>query len=309
MHRYIFKRLIMLIPVLIGVSFFVYFIMDLAPGDPAIVIAGEHATHEEIERVREEYGFNDPILVRYAKYMGNLLKGDLGISYVSKKDVFETYKQRFPATAQLAVTAMIVATMISIPIGIYSAVNQNTWKDTTSVVFALIGVSMPPFWLGLILIITFSLTLGWFPSGGIGGWNSVILPAITSGTGYAALMTRTTRSSMLEVLRQDFLRTARSKGVSERKVIHKHALRNALIPIITVAGMQFGYILGGAVLIETVFTWPGVGRLIVDSIGMRDIPMVTGCVIITTMIVSIVQLFVDILYSFIDPRIKAQYSK
>lgn len=298
----------MLIPVLIGVSFFVYFIMDLAPGDPAVIIAGEQATLADVERVREEYGLNDNVFVRYGRYMGNLLQGDLGESYISKRDVIETYKMRFPATARLAVTAMLIATAIAIPIGIYSAVNQNTWKDNLSVVFALIGVSMPPFWLGLLLVLTFALALGWLPSGGMDGWYSVILPATTSGTAYAALMTRTTRSSMLEVLRQDYLRTARAKGVSERKVITKHAFRNALIPIITVGGLQFGYILGGAVLVETVFAWPGVGRLIVDSIGMRDIPMVTGCVIISTMIVCIVQLLVDILYSFIDPRIKAQYT-
>jgi len=309
MYKYVIKRIFMLIPVMIGVSFFVFFIMDLAPGDPAVMIAGEHASQVEIERVREEYGFNDPLIVRYVKYMADLVQGDLGVSYVSNKDVIETYKMRFPATARLAVTAMVVATIIAIPIGIYSAVNQNTWKDTTSVVLALIGVSMPPFWLGLLLIIAFSLKLGWFPSGGIGGWSSVVLPAITSGAGYAALMTRTTRSSMLDVLRQDFLRTARAKGLSERRVIIKHALRNALIPIITVGGMQFGYILGGTALVETVFAWPGIGRLIVDSIGNRDIPMVTGCVIISTMIVCVVQLAVDLLYSFIDPRIKGQYSK
>ena len=309
MYRYILKRLVMLIPVLIGVSFFVFFMMDLAPGDPAITIAGEEASLEELERVREEYGFNDPLIVRYVRYMGDLIQGDLGVSYVSKKDVMENYMLRLPNTAILAVAAIVVATLIAIPVGVFSAVNQNTWKDNVSVVVALLGVSMPPFWLGLLLIIAFALKLRWFPSGGIGQWNSIILPAITIGTNYAALMARTTRSSMLDIIRQDFLRTARSKGVAEKKVIYKHALRNALIPIITIGGMQFGYILGGSVLVETVFAWPGVGRLIVDAIGNRDIPMVTGCVILTTMLVSIVQLCVDILYAFVDPRIKAQYTK
>ncbi|MEG1942610.1 MAG: ABC transporter permease [Angelakisella sp.] len=310
MYRYIIKRLLWLIPVLISVSFCIFFIMDLAPGDPVLIIAGEQASEETIERIREEYGFNDPLIVRYIRYMGGLVKGDLGVSYVSQKDVLQTYLQRIPATAKLAVAAIVVATMISIPVGIYSAVNQNTWKDSVSIVMALLGLSMPQFWLGLLLIIAFALNLQWFPSGGdTEGLRSLILPAITIGTGYAALMTRTTRSSMLDVIRQDYLRTARSKGVTEKLVIFKHALRNALIPIITVMGVQFAYILGGAVLVETVFAWPGVGRLTVDAINQRDIPMVTGCVIITTMIVCVVQLLVDILYAYVDPRIKAQYMK
>jgi len=310
MHRYIAKRLLMLIPVLICVSFVIFFIMDLAPGDPALIIAGDQATDEMIEKVKEDYGFNDPLLVRYANYMKGLVKGDLGTSYVSKKDVWATYCQRFPATAKLSVAAIVVSLVLSLTLGVYSAVNQNTWKDNVSVVLALLGLSMPQFWLGLLLIIAFALNLGWFPSGGdTGTWKCLVLPAITIGTNNAALMTRTTRSSMLDVIRQDYLCTARAKGVSEKRVINHHALRNALIPIITIAGVQFAYILGGAVLVETVFAWPGVGRLIVDSINMRDIPMVTGCVVITTMIVCIVQLLVDILYAYVDPRIKAQYTK
>lgn len=310
MHRYIIKRLLMLIPVLICVSFAIYCIMDLAPGDPALIIAGDQATDEMIEQVREDYGFNDPLLVRYLRYMQGLVRGDLGVSYVSKKDVWASYCERFPATAKLSVAAITVSITVSLILGVYSAVNQNTWKDNVSVVLALLGLSMPQFWLGLLLIIAFALNLGWFPSGGdLMGWRSLILPAITIGTNNAALMTRTTRSSMLDVIRQDYLCTARAKGVSEKKVIMKHALRNALIPIITIAGVQFAYILGGAVLVETVFAWPGVGRLTVDSINMRDIPMVTGCVVITTMIVCIVQLLVDILYAYVDPRIKAQYTK
>ncbi|MEG0854586.1 MAG: ABC transporter permease [Angelakisella sp.] len=310
MYRYIIKRLLMLIPVLICVSFAIYFIMDLAPGDPAYIIAGDHADEATVIKIREEYGFNKPLIVRYVDYMGGLIRGDLGVSYVSKKDVWDTYCQRFPATAKLAVAAIICATVISLVLGVYSAVNQNTWKDNVSVVLALLGLSMPQFWLGLLLIIAFSLHLGWFPSGGdLGTLNSLILPAITIGTNNAALMTRTTRSSMLDVIRQDYLCTARAKGVTEKKVILKHAFRNALIPIITIAGVQFAYIMGGAVLVETVFAWPGIGRLTVDSINMRDIPMVTGCVVITTMIVCMVQLIVDIIYAYVDPRIKAQYTK
>lgn len=310
MYRYIFKRILMLIPVLIAVSFVIFFIMNLAEGDPAYVIAGDHADMETIERIREEYGLNQPLIVRYFNYMAGLLRGDMGQSYISKKDVWDTYMQRLPATAKLSVASIIVAIIISLVLGVYSAVNQNTWKDNLSVTASLLGLSMPQFWLGLLLIIGFSLNLRWFPSGGdYGDIRSLILPAITIGTNNAALMTRTTRSSMLDVIRQEYLNTARAKGVSERTVILKHALRNALIPIITVAGVQFAYIMGGAVLVETVFAWPGVGRLTIDSINMRDLPMVTGSVIITTMIVCIVQLVVDIIYAFVDPRIKAQYTK
>lgn len=310
MHRYIVKRLLMLIPVLLCVSFLIFFIMDLAPGDPALMIAGDGADPAVVEQIREDYGFNDPLLVRYFNYMKGLVKGDLGVSYISNKNVWDTYIQRFPATAKLAVAAIICAIVISIVLGIYSAIHQNTWKDNVSVVAALLGLSMPQFWLGLLLIIAFSLQLKWFPSGGdYGNLKSLILPAITIGTNNAALMTRTTRSSMLDVLRQDYLCTARAKGVKEKKVILKHALKNALIPIITVGGVQFAYILGGAVLVESVFAWPGIGRLIVDSINHRDIPMVTGCVIITTMLVCIVQLIVDVIYAYVDPRIKAQYTK
>ena len=310
MYRYIIKRLLMLIPVLLAVSFVIFFIMEMAPGDPAYVIAGEHADEETIAKVREEYGLNDPLPVRYFNYMKGLLTGDMGTSYISKKDVFETYMQRFPATAKLALAAIAVAIVISLVLGVYSAINQNTWKDNLAVLASLIGLSMPQFWLGLLLIIAFALNLRWVPSGG-DHFNlaSLILPAITIGTNNAALMTRTTRSSMLDVIRQEYLNTARAKGVSEKRVILKHALRNALIPIITVAGVQFAYIMGGAVLVETVFAWPGIGRLTIDSINMRDLPMVTGCVIITTMIVCIVQLLVDIIYAYVDPRIKAQYTK
>ena len=310
MHKYIIKRLIMLIPVLICVSLLIYCIMDLAPGDPALMIAGDNADNAIIEQIREEYGFNDPLLVRYFNYMKGMLQGDLGVSYVSGKDVLETYLQRFPATAKLSVAAIACAIVISLVLGVYSAINQNTWKDNLAVVASLLGLSMPQFWLGLLLILAFALHLQWFPSGGdYGDLRSVILPAIAIGTNNAALMTRTTRSSMLDVIRQDYLCTARAKGVSEKNVIYKHALRNALIPIITVAGVQFAYIMGGAVVVENVFAWPGVGRLIVDSINMRDIPMVTGAVTITTMVVCIVQLVVDIIYAYVDPRIKAQYLK
>lgn len=309
MHRYIIKRLLMLIPVLLGVAFIIYAIMNVAEGDPVYQVAGPDATEEQLEALREEMGLNGSLLERYFRYIFKLLRGDLGTSYVSKMDVMQLYLQRLPNTLKLASVAMIVAVVISVPLGIVAAVNQNSIKDTVSMILALLGLSMPNFWLGLLLMLLFSLKLGWFPSGGAEGLRSVVLPAVTVGVGLAALLTRTTRSSMLDVLRQDYLRTARAKGVSEKRVVFHHALRNALIPIITIFGVQFSNVLGGSVLAETVFAWPGVGRLVVDAIDQRDIPTVTGALIMTTMLVTVVNLIVDIVYAYVDPRIKAQYTK
>jgi peptide/nickel transport system permease protein len=259
--------------------------------------------------MREEMGLNAPVLIRYIKYMKGLLAGDLGRSYSNNQDVFKAYMQRLPQTLILALAGTLIAIAISIPLGIIAAIHQNTWKDTVSMIFGLLGLSMPNFWLGLLLVIAFALKLGLFPSVGNDTPLSIVLPAITLGTGHAALITRTTRSSMLEVIRQDYLRTARAKGVSEKVVIRKHALKNALIPIITVMGTQLGMALGGAVLTESVFAWPGVGRLIVDAINARDIPMVTGSIVMTTMLTSILILLVDIAYAFVDPRVKARYAR
>lgn len=299
----------MLIPVLLGVAFIIYAIMNVAEGDPVYQVAGPDATEEQLDALREEMGLNGSLLERYFRYIFKLLRGDLGTSYVSKMDVMQLYLQRLPNTLKLASVAMIVAVVISVPLGIVAAVNQNSIKDTVSMILALLGLSMPNFWLGLLLMLLFSLKLGWFPSGGAEGLRSVVLPAVTVGVGLAALLTRTTRSSMLDVLRQDYLRTARAKGVSEKRVVFHHALRNALIPIITIFGVQFSNVLGGSVLAETVFAWPGVGRLVVDAIDQRDIPTVTGALIMTTMLVTIVNLLVDIIYAYVDPRIKAQYTK
>lgn len=307
MHKYVIKRLLMLIPVIIGVSFLVFFIMSLAPGDTARMILGEDAPIEAVEELREELGLNDPLLIRYANYMLDLLHGDLGTSYKSNRPVFGEIAARFPATLELAFWGMIFAVVLSIPIGILSATRQYSAIDSVSMVFALLGVATPNFWLGLMLIIGFSLKLGWFPSGGAEGWRSLVLPVITLGTGCMANITRTTRSSMLEVIRQDYIRTAKAKGVSRKKVINKHALKNALIPVVTVIGLQFGALLGGAVLTEAVFAWPGLGTFLVNSIKAKDTPSVLGCVIIFSICFSIVNLCVDLIYAFIDPRIKSKY--
>ena len=309
MFRYIIKRLIMLIPVLIGVSFLVYFTLDLAPGDIVDVIAPDDATVEDKERMREEMGLNRNVVVRYGEYMWKLMHGDMGESYKTKQSVWVAFMEKAPNTLYLGIASVIVSVGLSLPLGIYSAQHRGTWKDNLAMVAALCGLSMPNFWLGLLLMIGFSLKLGWFPSGGARGFSSIVLPAITIGTGMMAILTRTTRSSMLDVLRQDYLRTARAKGVSERDVVYKHALKNALIPIITIVGTQLGSVLGGAVLTESVFSWPGVGRLIIDSLNSRDTPMVTGCIIMTTMFFSLILLAVDLIYAVVDPRIKAQYAR
>jgi len=309
MLRYILKRLLMLIPIMLCVSFVVYFIVDLAPGDVVDVISSADTPEEIKEAMREEMGLNDPVLVRYGRYMLGLVQGDLGVSAASNQDVFKTYMEKLPNTLLLAAAGTVVALLIAIPLGITAAVHQNSWRDSGSTVLGLLGLSMPNFWLGLLLILLFSLRLGWFPSISDGSFKSLILPAITVGTGQAAMIMRTTRSSMLEVIRQDYLRTVRAKGVSEKVVINKHALKNALIPIVTVIGTQIGTSLGGAVLTETVFSWNGVGRLIVDSVRTRDTEMVCGAIIMTTILSSVIMLVVDLVYAFIDPTIKARYTR
>ena len=299
----------MLIPVILITSFLIFWAMSLTGGDPAMIVAGEGATTEEIEAVREELGLNDPFMVRYFNYVKGMVTGDMGKSYVTNKDVFKTFMEKLPNTLMLGGAAVLIAIVIALPLGIYTAIHQNTWKDTAGMVFALFGTSMPNFWLGLMLIIVFSLKLGWLPSGGKGGLDTLILPALTVGLGLAALITRTTRSSMLDVIRQDYMTTARAKGCSEKRVIFTHGLKNALIPIITAIGLQMSMVITGSVLAETVFSWPGIGRLVYDSIAKRDTPMVTGSIILCSVFMCLINLFVDLVYAFFDPRIKAQYSK
>ncbi len=307
--RYILKRILLLIPIMLCVSFIIYFIIDLTPGDVVDVITDATVSEEDKAQLREDLGLNDPFFVRYFRYIGGFLRGDLGVSAVTNKNVFKTYMEKLPTTAFLAASGTIVALLIAIPLGITAAVHQNTWRDSGSTVLGLLGLSMPNFWLGLLLIIAFSLKIKLFPSLYNGTLQGMVLPAITLGTGQAAIMMRTTRSSMLETIRQDYLRTIRAKGVPEKVVINKHALKNALIPIVTVAGTNIGHALGGAVITESVFSMNGVGRLITDSVKYRDTEMVCGAIILTTLLSSVVMLIVDIIYAFIDPTIKARYSR
>ena len=308
MFRYILKRLVIMVPTLLITSLLIFWAMDLAGGDPVDQILPENASVAQRDAMRQQMGFNDPFMIRYLRYIKGIVTGDMGKSYISGEDVFKTFMGRLHMTLLLGGTALIFACIISIPLGIYTALHENTWKDTAAMVFALFGQSMPNFWLGLMLILLFSLKLGLLPSGGTGGIRYLTLPSVTVGLSLAALLTRTTRSAMLDVIRQDYMTTARAKGASYQRVIYNHGLRNALIPIITAIGMQFSYVMTGSALAETVFGWPGIGRLVVESINKRDTPMVTGSIILCCVLMAVINLSVDIIYAFCDPRIKAQYS-
>ncbi|MCL0041268.1 ABC transporter permease [Dehalococcoidia bacterium] len=305
MWQYILRRLILTIPVLIGVSLLVFAMVRLVPGCPAVAIAGVHATPEFIEQVRRDLGLDRPLHTQYFIFMGNLLRGDLGVSTRTGRPAATEIWDKFPNTVELAMASMLVASVIGIIAGVISATRQYSIFDNGSMLVALFGVSVPVFWLGLVLMLLFAVMLDWLPAGGRGGTiEYLILPAITLGTASAAIIARMTRSNMLEVLRQDFITTARAKGLRERIVTYKHALKNALIPVVTIIGLQSGILLGGAVLTETVFAWPGVGRLMVDSIMARDFPVVQGAVLLFAVCFVFINLFVDILYSFLDPRIR-----
>ncbi len=310
MLRYIGKRLLMMIPVLIGIIFILFCLMEITEGDPVKLMLGDSARQEDIDRVTEELGLNDPFLQRFADYViGIVTRFDFGISYQSQESVITEILARFPMTLQLAALSAGIAMIIGIIAGIISAIRQYSIFDTAATAISLVGVSMPNFWQGLLTVILFSIILDILPASGSYGWEYWIMPSITLGTSCAASVMRTTRSSMLEVVRQDYIRTARAKGQKEFIVVTKHALKNALIPVITVIGMQFGSLLGGSVLIESVFALPGLGKYMIDSIKMRDMPVVLGSVLFLAIAFSFVNLLVDILYSFIDPRIQSMYKR
>lgn len=294
--------MIQTIPVVLGVTILVFSLMHLIPGDPAQIIAGETAPPAQIEQMRERLGLNDPIPTQYIRYMKNLLKGDLGQSIRSNRDVIDEIKPRFWITVKLAVYSTIVSVFIGLIAGVFSAVRRYGLADTTIMVIALFGLSMPNFWLGLMLIQYFSIELALVPPSGWGTWKQTILPVITLGTGGAAIIARMTRSSMLDVINQDYIRTARAKGLSERIVIYKHGLKNALIPVVTVVGLELGVLLSGTVITETVFSINGMGRLVIYAIGSRDFPVVQGVVLIFALIFVFVNLLVDISYRYLNKR-------
>lgn len=309
MAKYILKRLLLMIPILLCVSLLVFGIVELSPADPTYLIANDNMSAEQIEAIREQYGFNDPFIVRYGRYIYNLLQGDLGTSYITKAQVWDEFSARFPYTLKLSGLSLLISTIVAIPLGILAARKQNTWMDSGATAFALLGISMPSFWLGLLLILLFSLRLGWLPSFGAETPSSIIMPAIVLSVQYVALMMRTTRSSMLDVLRQDYLRTERAKGETEQVVVWKYALKNALIPMLTVIGSSFGQMLGGAIVTENVFAWPGIGVYIIDSAKRADTAPVVSSVIVITAMVIVIQLIVDIMYAFVDPRIKTKIGR
>lgn len=303
MILFLIKRLLQTIPVIIGVTVVVFLIMQMVPGDSAQVLAGEGASEEMIESLRIEYGLDKPLHIQYLDYIGGLMQGDMGTSLKSSKPVYNEIMTRLPITVELAIYSTIITIVLGVIAGIISAVRPNTFADMAIMVIALLGISFPSFFLGFILMFLFSVELQWFP---VGGWDSVkhmVLPSIALGTSGAAIVARMTRSSMLEIVRQDYIRTAKAKGLRSHLIVYKHALRNALIPVITVVGLQFGALLGGTVLIESVFAINGLGRLIVDSIRMRDLPMVQGGVLVASLIFVLVNLIVDILYKFFNKRI------
>ncbi len=300
----IVRRLISMVPIILGVTIVVFLIMHLAPGCPTTIMLGDHASPEAIVELRARLGLDDPISIQYLRWLSRVVRGDFGRSIHTRQPVLDMILQRLPATVELTLTAMILSLLIAIPVGIISSTKRYSIFDHAGMVGALFGVSMPVFWQGLMMILLFSFILGWTPISGRGDISHLILPAITLGTGMAALVARLTRSSMLDVIRQDYITTARSKGLVERIVIIKHALRNALIPVVTIVALQLPVLFGGAVITETVFAWPGMGRLIVTSIFVRDFPVVQAAVLIIAVLVILANLLADILYIFIDPRIR-----
>ena len=304
MLQYTLRRVLIAIPSVLGVMIIVFAMVRLAPGDPAQLLAGEFADAETIELIRERFGLNRPVPEQFLRFVGGVVQGDLGRSTRSNREVTADLAVYFPNTIELALGAIFVAVVLGIPLGIIAALRPNTPVDLLVMLGALLGVSMPVFWFGLLAILIFSVELGWFPVAGRGTLRHLVLPAITLSASSLAIIARMTRSSMLEVLGLDYIRTARAKGLFGRGVVLKHALRNALVPVVTVVGLQFGSLLAGAVITETVFTWPGIGSLLVQSILARDYPVVQGAVLLIAVSFILVNLIVDLVYGYIDPRIR-----
>jgi peptide/nickel transport system permease protein len=300
---------LLLIPILFGVTVIVFGIMVLTPGDPAILMLGENAPQEDLAALRERLGLNEPVYVQYGIWLARIVQLDFGRSIRSGRPVTDEITARLPATVELALLATLLAIAVGVPLGVISATRPNSAVDHTATVVAFTGLAMPVFWQGLIMILLFALVLGWFPpSGRLGGWEYYVLPTITLGTSAIAAITRMTRATMLETLSQDYVRTARSKGVRQRSITYRHALRNAMIPIVTVIGLQFGALLSGAVITETIFSWPGIGRLAIDAIRSKDFPVVQGVVMVFALMYAFVNLVTDVLYAYLDPRLKTRYS-
>jgi len=304
MLRYAVQRLLSMIPLLVGVSLLVFAMLHLTPGDPVRLTLGEDASQEDIDRVRRELGLDQPLVQQYASFLGRLVKLDLGNSLRSRQPVRTELLGRIGPSFELAVASMAIATVLGLAMGVIAALRRGTWVDTAAMVTAVTGVSAPTFWVGLIFILIFSVRLGWFPSSGRGGLGHLVLPALTLGVHYAASIARVTRSSMLDVLKEDYVRTAHAKGLPWHRVVSHHSLRNAMLPTVTLIGLQIGALLGGTVVVETVFAWPGVGRLAIDAIKHRDYPVVQASILFMAVAFAVSNLVVDLLYARLDPRIE-----
>lgn len=308
MTKYVLKRLLILVPTLLGVSFIVFLLLYLSPGDAALAVAGPNATKEAVDAIRENLGLNEPFLVQYLNYLKNLIfHFDLGTSYHSGRSVSEALLRVFPTTIKLAGGALIIAIIFGITFGVIAALKKNTFIDSMITALGMVGLAMPIFWSGLLLIIVFSTKLKVFPASGFSSIKHMILPWLALGFQSSAVIMRMTRSAMLDVLDKDYIRTAYAKGLSKPKIIFVHALKNAMIPVITTIGLQAGGLLGGSILTETIFSIPGIGRLMVDSIKTRDYPIILGAIMLIAIVYSVISIIVDILYGFINPRIKAEY--
>lgn len=305
MQRYVLRRLALAIPNLILISLIVFVIMRVLPGDPVrTMLAGTPTSGDQIEQIRQSMGLNDPLYLQYAHFVGDALQGDLGRSLITKRSVTGEIVDQFPSTLILTLAGLAVAILVGVLFGIIAAIKKGSWIDAAGMGVALIGVSMPSFWLGLLLLFLFSFKLGWFPAVGAGGWKHLVLPAIVLGVGEAAIIARLVRASMVEVLRQEYVAVARAKGLRESIVVTRHALRNALIPLVTTLGLEFGFLLGGAVVLESVFARPGLGRLTVEAILARDFPVVQGAVLFVATLYIIVNILIDVSYAWLDPRIR-----
>ena len=308
MHRYLIRRLLLTIPVLLGVATLVFSLIHFIPGDPAQAMLGEGAAPEDVAQLRERLGLDRPLVVQYGSFLMGLTRGDLGRSLRNDQPVLQQILERMPATAELAFASMAVAVLIALPLGIIAAVWRGTAIDYSAMTLSLVGISVPNFWLGPLLAIVFAVELGWLPVGGRGTLSHLVLPAVTLGAALAAILARMTRASLLEELREPYVLAARAKGVSRSRAVLHHALRNSLIPIVTILGLQFGVVLTGAVITETIFAWPGIGRLLIQSISFRDYPTVQGCVLLIAVTYVGVNLITDLTYGFLDPRIRVDRS-
>ncbi|MGH9242153.1 MAG: nickel ABC transporter permease [Vicinamibacterales bacterium] len=304
MGRFLARRLVLTIPVLLGVATLVFSLIHLIPGDPAQAMLGEAAPQSDVEELRRQLGLDRPLAEQYAVFLGGLLKGDLGTSLRTGLPVTEQIVERMPATFELAAAAMLVAIVFSMPLGIAAAVRRGTVVDHAAMTVSLAGVSVPNFWLGPLLAIVFAVELGWLPVSGRGTWAHLVLPAVSLGAALAAILARMTRATMLEELREPYVQAARARGVSRSRAVMRHAFRNSLIPVVTLIGLQFGAVLTGAVITETIFAWPGIGRLLIQSIGFRDYPLVQGCILLIALTYVAVNLITDMLYGVLDPRIR-----